>query len=43
MKKALRVIFRTCTCGGSVRAVVIYTVNSKGVRTGDKREIGWGV
>ena len=42
MKQALRAIFCTCPCGGSVRAVVIYSVNKQGVRVGDKREIGHG-
>jgi hypothetical protein len=42
MKKALRVIFRTCACGGSVRAVVIYELDRRGVRVGNKREVGWG-
>ena len=42
MNKAIRAIFRTCPCGGTVRAVVMYAVNPKGVRTSSKREIGHG-
>jgi hypothetical protein len=33
---------RTCPCGGTVRAVVIYELNKQGVRVSPKREIEHG-
>jgi hypothetical protein len=40
MKKAMCVTFCTCSCGDTVRAVVIYEVNKRGIRVSDRREIG---
>jgi hypothetical protein len=42
MNKAMRTIFRTCPCGGTVRAVVLDEVNKCGIRVSPKREIGRG-
>jgi hypothetical protein len=40
MNKTMRVIHRSCPCGSTVRAVVIYEINKRGIRISDKREIG---